>query len=46
MARPVIALAQDMALRVPEAANNLLWRDMAEGPVQSPLYAPQPPRFT
>lgn len=42
----LIGLAQDMALRALEAANQLLWRDVgAEEPVQQPLYAPQPPRF-
>ncbi len=42
----IIALAQDMALRALEAANNLLWRDVTEEPVQQPLYVLQPPRFT
>lgn len=42
----LIGLAQDMALRALEAANNLLWREVAaEEPAQQPLYAPQPPRF-
>lgn len=41
----LIGLAQDMALRALEAANNLLWRDVVEEAVQQPLYAPQPPRF-
>ena len=42
----LIALAQDLALRALEAANNLLWRDVsADEAVQQPLYAPQPPRF-
>ena len=41
----LIALAQDMALRSLEAANNLLWRDVAEEAPQQPRYAPQPPRF-
>jgi len=37
----LIALAQDMALRSLEAANNLLWRDAAIDET-----ALQPPRFT
>lgn len=42
----LIGLAQDMALRALEAANSLLWRDVAnEELAQQPLYAPQPPRF-
>jgi len=42
----LIALAQDMALRSLEAANNLLWRDVGiDEPAPQPLYAPQPPRF-
>jgi hypothetical protein len=41
----LIALAQDMALRALEAANTLLWRDVAdEEALQQPLYASQPPR--
>lgn len=42
----LIGLAQDMALRALEAANHLLWRDVAaQEPAQQPLYAPLPPRF-
>lgn len=41
----LIALAQDMALRALEAANELLWREVAEEPVQQPLYASQPLRY-
>lgn len=42
----LIGLAQELALRALEAANNLLWRHLgAEETVQQPLYAPQPPRF-
>lgn len=42
----LIGLAQDMALRALEAANNLLWRDVGidETAPQS-LYAAPPPRF-
>lgn len=42
----LIGVAQDIALRALEAANNLLWREVAaEESAQQPLYAPQPPRF-
>ncbi|ANP46363.1 hypothetical protein [Candidatus Viadribacter manganicus] len=40
----LIALAQDMALRSLEVANNLLWRDLPEEAPQE-LYAPQAPRY-
>lgn len=43
----LIALAQDVALRALEAANNLLWREaQTEDPnVVQPLFAPEPPRM-
>jgi len=42
----LIGLAQDMALRSLEAANNLLSRAAGvDDRAPQPLYAPQPPRF-
>lgn len=42
----LIGLAQDMALRALQAANDLLWRDVGiDETAQQPLYAVQPPRF-
>lgn len=42
----LIALAQDVALRALEAANNLLWRESqkTEDNVQA-LFSPEPPRM-
>lgn len=42
----LIALAQDMALRALQAANDLLWRDVGvDETTPQPLYTPHPARF-
>lgn len=41
----LIALAQDMALRALEAANNLLWQDATEETAPPTIYAAQSQRL-
>lgn len=42
----LIGLAQELALRALEVANNLLWRHLgSEETAQQPVYVTQPPRL-